>query len=199
MRALLAALPLMVTIPAEFGLNLQVIEDGHTYAENAARKAFAFHRAIKQVLNQDNLPDDDLVIVLADDSGLEVSALNGAPGLHSARYSQKPGADDADRRSYLLEQLRTHPRPWHARFCCTVAIVDPSGDLHTAEGKCPGEIINQERGSSGFGYDPIFLIPHLGRTMAELTMAEKNQLSHRAQAVSAARPILENLISNRGN
>ena len=170
--------------PAEISLDMDVEETGSTYAENAALKASAFCRASG-------------LIALADDSGLEVDALNGAPGLYSARFSPKPGATDADRRALLIERLAGYPRPWLAHFHCTVAIAVPGPDnplIHFASGDCPGEIIPIERGSNGFGYDPIFQLSELGHTMAELTRDEKNKLSHRALAVTAAIPLLERLL-----
>lgn len=177
-KALLADVPgLRLLIPAEIGLLLDVPEDGSTYQENAAIKARAF--ASRSGL-----------LTLADDTGLEVDALHGQPGLHSARFSPHPGATDADRRVLLLERLATHPRPWFARFRCVVALAQPDGPIAFAEGICPGEIIPQERGENGFGYDPIFLLSETGRTMAELTMTEKNTLSHRARAVHAACPVI---------
>jgi len=183
-QALLSLLPIELILPADMGLLLNVREEGRTYAENAALKATTFARASR-------LP------TLADDSGLEVQALGGAPGLHSARYAPQPNATDADRRAYLLANLKAHPRPWLARFHCTVALATPDGQVQFAEGECRGEIIPQERGENGFGYDPIFLLPPLQRTMAELSMDEKNQLSHRARAVKAALPfILERLASS---
>jgi XTP/dITP diphosphohydrolase len=94
----------------------------------------------------------------------------------------------------LLQKLSLYPRPWAARFCCTVALVSPEGTMHFAEGACQGEIILQERGKNGFGYDPIFLIPWMERTMAELTMKEKNGISHRARAVLAIRSVLLSLL-----
>ena len=103
------------------------------------------------------------MISLADDSGLEVDALDGAPGLYSARYSPKPNATDADRRAYLLQNLQDKPRPWTARFHATIAIATPNGDVHRTEGICEGEIILEERGTGGFGYDPIFLLSESGR------------------------------------
>ena len=172
-------------LPRQLGLVLDVVEDGQTYADNAALKAMAYYRALQ------NLAVGPLII-LADDSGLEVDALEGAPGVYSARYSPISGATDADRRAYLLQNLSAKARPWPAHFHCTVALVSPSGELVFAQGDCPGEIIPQERGSNGFGYDPIFYLPSMGRTMAELSMAEKNQLSHRALAVKAAIPTLKN-------
>jgi XTP/dITP diphosphohydrolase len=118
-----------------------------------------------------------------------VDALGGLPGIHSARFSPLPNATDADRRAYLLNILHGYPRPWTAHFHCTVAIATPEERMYYAQGNCPGEVIPVERGTNGFGYDPIFLIPEIGLTMAELSMTEKNHLSHRARAVKAAVPI----------
>ena len=180
-EALLAVINLDLVIPKQLGIDIHVEETGTTYAENAKLKAIAYAQA-------SGLPS------LADDSGLEVDALAGAPGLKSARYSPKPGATDADRRAYLLQNLQPHPRPWTARFRATMAIALPDGTIHFVEGICPGEIIPQARGTGGFGYDPIFLLTELGYTMAELSLEEKNRLSHRAKAANAARPILVELV-----
>jgi XTP/dITP diphosphohydrolase len=183
MQALLAGLPLELALPSRFGIDLDVVEDGETYAENAAKKALAFSRAA-------NLP------ALADDSGLEVDALNGEPGLRSHRYAPIPNASDADRRTYLLSCLKEKPRPWQAHFHCTVAIATPAGELFYAGGDCPGEIIPEERGSNGFGYDPIFLLRESSLTMAQLSMEDKNRLSHRARAIQAAKPILQRVLTS---
>lgn len=180
-QAILEEIPVNLVLPSRMGLSLDVVEDGQTYAENAARKASAYAQAAK-------------MITLADDSGLEVDALGGEPGLHSARYAPGPNATDADRRRLLVQNLVGKPRPWTARFRCTVAIATPSGELYFAEGNCLGEILPEERGKRGFGYDPIFYIPDLGKTMSELTLAEKNRISHRARAVLAAVPILQELL-----
>ncbi|GAB4499261.1 MAG: XTP/dITP diphosphatase [Anaerolineales bacterium] len=166
--------------PAQINLQLEVEEDGSNYHENAAKKALAFAQTSG-------------LIALADDSGLEVEALGGAPGLYSARYSPKPGAKDADRRAFLLANLKDKPRPWRAHFHASIAIARPTGEIEFAEGDCYGEIIPEERGAGGFGYDPIFFMPELGKTMAELEMEEKNKLSHRARAVIAAMPILKQI------
>lgn len=174
---LLADFPLTLLIPADLGLQLGVAETGDTYAVNASLKATAFAR-------------HSGLLTLADDSGLEVDALGGLPGVHSARFSPLPGGTDADRRQYLLQQLRDKARPWTAHFHCTVALAEPAGNVAYFDGNCPGEIILTERGDNGFGYDPIFLLPELGRTMAELSMAEKNRLSHRARAIITAIPYL---------
>jgi XTP/dITP diphosphohydrolase len=183
LRALLADVSMELISPTDLNLTLEVVEDGLTYQENAARKALAFARA-------------GGYLSLADDSGLEVDALDGQPGLHSARFSSIPGATDRDRRTLLLQKVQTKPRPWAARFRCVIALASPAGQLSFSEGICPGEIIPEERGQNGFGYDPIFLLPELGKTMAELSMEEKNRLSHRARAVLAAKGILRQLAAN---
>jgi len=181
LRDLLKDTSVELVMPADINLDLDVVEDGHTYAENATKKALAFTQASN-------------MISLADDSGLEVDALDGAPGLYSARYSPKLGASDADRRAYLLENLKDKPHPWTAHFHATIAIATAEETVQLAEGNCYGEIIPEERGTGGFGYDPIFLFPELGKTMAELEMEQKNRLSHRARAVMNAMPILEKLL-----
>jgi XTP/dITP diphosphohydrolase len=180
-KALLEGTGINLLTPAELGLELEIHEDGQTYAENASKKAAAFSQASG-------------MIALSDDSGLEVDALDGLPGLHSHRFYPLPDATDADRRKYLLEKLQGSPRPWTARFRATVAVALPSGEVRLAIGQCEGEIIPEELGTNGFGYDPIFLIPELGRTMAELEMDEKNRLSHRAKAVKNAIPILKEIL-----
>lgn len=184
-QAVLNDQPFSLVLPQQIGLSLDVVENGNNYAENAALKSRAYAQASG-------------LLALADDSGLEVDVLDGAPGLHSARYHPKPGADDADRRSYLLKKLAAKPHPWSAHFHCTVAVSQPAGQTWFADGNCFGEIIPEERGHNGFGYDPIFLILELGKTMAELSMEQKNQLSHRARAVRAALPLLLEL-SDRVN
>lgn len=179
---LLKGLDIELVTLADLGLKLEVVEDGKTYSENAKKKAAAFARASG-------------LISLADDSGLEVDALDGAPGLFSARYLSKPDASDADRRAYLLQNLQNKPRPWTAHFHAAVAIAAPDKPVQFAEGRCDGEIIPAERGTGGFGYDPIFFFPKLGRSMAELKMDEKNRLSHRARAILNAKPIIQKILA----
>ena len=173
---------IQLVTPEQIGIDLDVIEDGSTYAENAAKKAVAFTRASG-------------LISLADDSGLEVDALDGAPGLYSARYGANDGGklSDAERRAFLLKNLAERPHPWSARFHATIAVAVPNGETHLAEGFCEGVIISEERGTGGFGYDPIFLLSDLGKTMAELSMEEKNRLSHRARAMMNAKRVLRSL------
>ena len=180
-KALLGRTGLTLLTPADLGLTLEVTEDGLTYAENASKKATAFSQASG-------------LLALGDDSGLEVDVLGGQPGRHSHRFCPIPDATDADRRNYLLEKLQEAPRPWTAHFHATVAVVLPSGEAHITSGQCDGEIIPEERGSNGFGYDPIFFIPEIGCTMAELEMDEKNRLSHRALAIQNAIPFLKEII-----
>ena len=170
-NALLSGLNLTLRTPASLGIDLEIAETGLTYKENARIKASSFHCA-------SGLP------VLADDTGLEVTSLGGAPGLHSRRFSPHPDATDADRRALLLEKLSGKPNPWSARFTCTAVLFLTDGNIFFTEGECTGEIIPDERGLGGFGYDSIFLVEAVGRTMADLTMHEKNRLSHRAKAVN---------------
>lgn len=177
LTALLEGLQLHLVDPLSARVELHVQESGDSYAANARLKASSFARASS-------------LWALADDSGLEVEALSGAPGARSARLAG-PNRTDADRRRRLLSMLRPHPRPWRARFRCVMALASPLGEILLAEGTCTGEIIPEERGSGGFGYDPIFLVQDTGRTMAELSLEEKNRLSHRAHALHALLPRLK--------
>jgi len=183
LSALLRSPRLDLVTPAEIGLALEVEEDGTTYAENAAKKARAFALASS-------------FTAMADDTGLEVDALDGAPGLHSKRFAGRNYGSDAERRAALLQVLTPSPRPWRARFHATLAVATPDAVIRFAEGYCEGEIIPQERGTGGFGYDSIFLVEGLERTMAELPMEEKNRVSHRARAALAAGPILAELAAS---
>ncbi len=177
---LLGKLPIDLLTPDDLNLQLEVDENGSTYFENAHLKAEAYCQA-------GGLP------TLADDTGLEVAALGGKPGLYSARFSENPNATNHDRRQLLLAKLAEHQRPWEACFICVVVLALPNGEIYSAEGICPGEIIPDERGNQGFGYDPIFLLDDAGKTMAELSLREKNRISHRALAVRGIIPIVEKL------
>ena len=166
----------------DIGITTDVEETSSTFEENARLKAESYAR-------------ESGLLTLADDSGLEVQALNGAPGVQSARYGG-PRATDADRYRRLLRALEHVPTGQRgARFVCVVAVCTPGGELHTAEGECRGNITYQPRGSHGFGYDPIFYIPDLGMTMAEVEPDLKNQISHRARALEAIKPTLIDLIA----
>ena len=146
-------------------------ETGQTFAENARLKAIFYSGLVP-------FP------VLADDSGLEVAALGGRPGVHSARYAGA-GASDSARVQKLLEELARNGGAREARFVCRLALAQEGTLLYKSEGQCTGIICTEPHGSNGFGYDPVFYIPTLGKTLAELSEAEKNRLSHRARAVSA--------------
>ena len=171
--AILAPLPLKLITPAELGLTLSIPEDGQSYLENAHKKAAAFAQV-------SGLP------TLADDSGLEVEVLGGAPGVHSHRYLADSSATDEQRCQALLNQLSVYPRPWKAAFQCEIVLCNPNEIVLRSHGSCPGEIIPEFRGKNGFGFDPIFLVEGTHRTMAELTDEQKNRISHRAKALQAA-------------
>jgi XTP/dITP diphosphohydrolase len=177
---LLSGLSLTLVSPADLSVDLNVVESGTTYLENARLKATAYARGSG-------------LLTLADDSGLEVDILDGAPGVHSARYAV---GDDDDRVSALLRALNASgalPHERSARFRCVIVLTSPEGREWCTEGECAGNIIDSPRGSAGFGYDPVFFIPDCGRTMAELLPEEKNSISHRARAAHALRPILMQL------
>ena len=172
--ALLQGAPFSILSPADLALKLDVAEEGADYAANARAKAVAFAQAAG-------------LWALADDTGLEVDALGGAPGLFSRRLA----GSDLERRKRLLLMLASFPRPWTATFRSAVALAGPTGALITADGACLGEILPDPRGQGGFGYDPLFLVAGTTQTMAELSLGEKNRLSHRARAVQALWPELK--------
>jgi len=177
-QELLVGLPLELTYPAQEGLDIEVAETGESFAENARLKAAAYARASG-------------LLTLADDSGLEVDALGGEPGIRSARYAGT-GASDEERYQLLLEKLREVP--WEertARFRCVIAVTTPEGQVHTTEGTCEGIIAFEPKGEHGFGYDPVFYFQEYGMTMAELPPETKNRISHRARAAQRAQEILE--------
>ncbi|MFO8010456.1 MAG: XTP/dITP diphosphatase [Dehalococcoidia bacterium] len=166
------------TTPAERGVDLNVEETGSTFEENAVLKARSFAGASG-------------LITLADDSGLEVDALEGEPGVFSARYAGR-NATDKDLYEYLLSRLADYP--WEkrqARFRCVISIAFPDGEMVLCKGECPGVIAFEPKGNNGFGYDPVFWLPEHGKTMAELTPEEKNRISHRGKAAEQARLYLD--------
>ena len=169
-RSIFFPFDVILQTPDELGLFNDVEESGNTYFENARLKAEAYWQ-------------DGESQVLADDSGLEVEALNGAPGIHSHRFLPDPNATSHDRCLYLLQRLQDFPRPWRAAFHCEVVVLTYQGAILTSHGVCKGEIIPEFRGENGFGYDPIFLVDGTNQTMAELDPDTKNILSHRGKAV----------------
>jgi XTP/dITP diphosphohydrolase len=174
-RALLADLPYAIESLADHAEIVLPPEGTTSYAENARAKAWAAARATGAV-------------ALGDDSGLEVDALGGRPGLASARYGG-PGLDDAGRIARLLAEMAGAPSR-AARFRCVLALAAPWGAEAVVEGLVEGVLTEAPRGAGGHGYDPIFLLPVIGRTFAELAPAEKDRSSHRGRAVAHARPIL---------
>jgi XTP/dITP diphosphohydrolase len=184
-RSLLSDLPLHVTWLDQEGVTFEVEETGATFVENACLKAEQYARLTG-------------LWTWADDSGLEVDALGGAPGVYSARYGGQ-GLSDRDRYLHLLEALAAlPPAPRTARFRCVVAIAVPNGPVYTVEGAVEGEIIDTPRGEFGFGYDPVFYMPAHGATMAELAPNIKNRISHRGQASASAAKLLAALIDRIG-
>lgn len=158
-----------------------VPETGETFEDNARAKALGYARATGEW-------------ALADDSGLEVDALDGRPGVRSSRWGGQDGNDRLNNET-LMQALAEHPRQaWTARFRCVMALATPDRVLAVTEGVCEGRITGQPAGSNGFGYDPHFYLPELGRTMAELSAEMKNRLSHRAHAMEAMRGRLEKLL-----
>ena len=168
-RSALKDLPLTLMSARNFGLNDFPPEDGATYAENALVKA-------RYAAAETGLPS------LGDDSGLEVAALNGAPGLYSARYGGL--SSSAERLTYLLAHLQNIPESARdARFVCALALATPSGEFYTFQGECAGQILHEPRGADGFGYDPVFYSLDLGKTFAEANASEKERVSHRGRAL----------------
>ena len=181
-RALLADLDFQVLNLDDVGITHDVEETGTTFAENAILKATGY-AAMSGMLTW------------SDDSGLEVDALDGRPGVYSARYGG-PGLSDRDRLLRLLDELRSYPQPtWTARFHCVVALAEPDGRVKTVEDSVEGVITDRPRGEHGFGYDPIFYMPDHQATMAELAPALKNQISHRAKASQAAKQVLAQILA----
>ena len=184
MSEILAGLPIRIQDLSSFPDVPEVEETGRTFEANALLKALNAARSTGHW-------------VLADDSGLEVDALGGQPGVFSARFAG-PNADDAANRRKLLEELEGVPAHARgARFVCVVAVVSPAGEQYLFRGECPGVILEETRGSNGSGYDPLFLVPSEGKTMAELSPERKNALSHRGAALRAARPFLEAMAAGR--
>ncbi len=183
LEALLAGLPARACALDDFPDIPDLAEPGDTFDANAVAKATT-------------AADLTGCIAVADDSGIEIDALGGAPGVRSATFLG-PAATDDDRNAWVLERLRGVPEGQRtARYRAVVAVATPDGTVRTFEGVCAGRIADAPRGRAGFGYDPIFFVPAYERTMAELPPEVKNQISHRARALAAARPYLEALVAD---
>jgi XTP/dITP diphosphohydrolase len=176
-RRLLQDIPFELVTLADAGISTVVDEVGGSLEDNARMKATI-------------LAARSGLLAMADDSGLEVDALGGEPGRLSARYAGE-GASDKDRVNYLLSRLKDMPfEKRTARFRCVIAVATPSGEVVLSSGECRGQIALEPKGKRGFGYDPIFYLPELGKTMAELPMEVKNQISHRGQAARKVYQVL---------
>ena len=169
MRDILSQLGVEVILESEAGVDVDVEETGETFEDNSLLKA-------KAVMEATGMP------AIADDSGLCVDALGGAPGVYSARYGG-PGMDDAGRYRLLLENMRGQT-PRTAKFVSVITCCFPNGDVITARGECPGTIAYAPQGEGGFGYDPVFFLPQRKKTFAQLTAEEKNEISHRGRALA---------------
>lgn len=180
MREILTAQEVEVVLQSDAGEEIEVEETGATFEENAQLKA-------KAVMEATGLP------AIADDSGLMVDALNGAPGVYSARYGGE-GLDDEGRYRLLLENMRGQ-LDRRCRFVSVVCCAFPNGDIITARGECPGTLAYAPRGEGGFGYDPVFFVPALKKTYAQLTREEKNAISHRGRSLAEFKMKLENYLN----
>ena len=180
MEEILSHLGVEVCLQSEVGVDVDVEETGTTFEENSLLKA-------KAVMEASGLP------AIADDSGLCVDALGGAPGVYSARYGG-PGLDDVGRYRLLLENMKGQPRA--ARFVSVITCCFPNGDVLTARGECPGTIAFAPMGEGGFGYDPVFFVPGLKKTFAQLTPEDKNAISHRGKALEAFKVKLEEYLKH---
>jgi XTP/dITP diphosphohydrolase len=180
-RQILAPLGLRILSLQDFPEVPEILEDGQTFAENAIKKATTVARRTGRM-------------AIADDSGLAVDALEGRPGVLSSRYAGE-GATDPDRYHKLLQEMAGVPPVQRAAaFICAMAVASPEGKLEFVEGECRGEIASSPRGTQGFGYDPVFFIPELGRTMAEVEPEVKNRISHRARALEKLKQVLPTFI-----
>lgn len=178
-RAIFSTLPFTLLSLADIRLDMDVEETGTTFLENAELKAHAYAQASG-------------MLSLADDSGLEIDALGGAPGVYSARFAGV-NTPYEERFRLIFERMQGIPQSQRtARFRCVISVAEPSGYCRSVEGVMEGVIADAARGAHGFGYDPIFLLPELGKTSAELPPEQKNRISHRGRAARKARELLEN-------
>jgi XTP/dITP diphosphohydrolase len=177
-RGALKGLGLRISALGDFPNVPEIEEDGKSFAENALKKARFYSKHFGK-------------LTIADDSGLEVYSLKGQPGVHSARYAGE-GASSREKNQKLLREMKDVPISKRgARFKCIIAVVSPDGREAMAEGECKGSIGFKEKGKKGFGYDPLFILPKYGKTMAELSLEAKNGISHRGKALRKIRKIIQ--------
>ena len=180
MQEILSAQGVEVLLQSQLGVNIEVDETGDTFEENA-------------ILQAEAVRNETGMIALSDDSGLMVEALGGAPGVYSARYGGE-GLDDVGRYQLLLENMKGM-EDRSCKFVSVICCAFPNGDRILARGECHGVLLEEARGEGGFGYDPVFYLPELGRAMAELSPEEKNQISHRGKALRVFQKELENYLN----
>jgi XTP/dITP diphosphohydrolase len=177
-RTLFRDLPFTLLSLRDVQIDMDVEETGTTFAENAILKAQTYAKVVN-------------MLALADDSGIEIDALGGAPGVYSARFAGREATYEERFRLIFARLQDVPPSERTARFRCAIALAEPSGYVRVVEGAVEGVIADSARGENGFGYDPIFLVPEFGQTTAEMTPTEKNRISHRGRAAEAARHLLE--------
>ncbi|MDV4151477.1 XTP/dITP diphosphatase [Clostridium sp. AL.422] len=171
----------------DIGLNIEVEEDGLTFEENAKKKSIEIYKELIKRGEKD-------FIVMSDDSGLEVEYLNGEPGVFSARYAGEHGNDKKNNEKLLLKLNDVEYKNRNARFVCQLAIVNDRNEYRSVKGTVDGYILNKENGDGGFGYDPLFFYEPFNKSFAELSIEDKNKISHRGVALQKARKIIEELL-----
>ncbi|NFG24531.1 XTP/dITP diphosphatase [Clostridium botulinum] len=188
MKDLLKDLNIEIKSLNEENINIDVEEDGSTFEENAKKKA-------KEIYDFLKLRNERNFLVLSDDSGLEVDYLNGAPGIYSARYAGEHGNDEKNNEKLLMELSNVTTNKRTAKFVCQIAMFDEEGRYYSITGEANGVVLEKQQGNDGFGYDPLFLYRPLNKTFAELTLEEKNNISHRGVALKKLKKTILNLIS----
>lgn len=186
-KRVLASLPVEVLSLKDMGLNIEVEEDGLTFEDNAKKKSVEIYKELIR-RNESNF------IVMSDDSGLEVDYLNGEPGVFSARYAGEHGNDKKNNEKLLLNLAGVSDDNRKARFVCQLALINEKNEYRTVRGTVDGYILEEEKGNGGFGYDPLFFYKPLNKSFGELTMEEKNEISHRGVALQKVKEIIKELL-----
>ncbi|MCI8505496.1 MAG: RdgB/HAM1 family non-canonical purine NTP pyrophosphatase [Lachnospiraceae bacterium] len=195
-RMILADLGMEILSMKQAGLQADIVEDGTTFEENARIKALAIQKLCRQqALSDEN--ESGETIVLADDSGLEVDFLGGAPGIYSARYMGEETSYEVKNRAIIDKLSEAEGEERSARFVCAIAAALPDGEVLTARGTIEGQIGYEAAGEGGFGYDPIFYLPKRGLTTAQLLPEEKNEISHRGKALGAMKELLKGKLGDK--
>ena len=186
-KRVLASLPVEVLSLKDMGLNIEVEEDGLTFEDNAKKKSVEIYKELIR-RNESNF------IVMSDDSGLEVDYLNGEPGVFSARYAGEHGNDKKNNEKLLLNLSGVSDDNRKARFVCQLALINDKNEYRAVRGTVDGYILEEEKGNGGFGYDPLFFYKPLNKSFGELTMEEKNEISHRGVALQKVKEIIKELL-----